>query len=130
MTCWPSVNQVLLFELIPILSCKNDLICLMMSCMFYLFSLQVFEKSGLEIWGFIIFSELAVLDWFLTWQIKHSKIPVRTYVLSFESFRLFCLNARILRRTDTEPHKGPRISPKLWTYIIPNMDCVFFNDSV
>ena len=35
----------------------------MMSCMFYLFPLQ--EKSDSEVLDFWIFSELAVLDWFL-----------------------------------------------------------------
>ena len=47
----------------------------MMSCMF---SLQVFEKSDLEVLDFWKCSELVILDWFSTWRIKHARIPVRT----------------------------------------------------
>ena len=43
----------------------------MMFSMFYLFSFQFMEKSNLEVLEFWVFSELAILEWFLTWRFKH-----------------------------------------------------------
>ena len=43
----------------------------MMFSMFYLFSFQFMEKSNLEVLEFWVFSELAILEWFLTCSFKH-----------------------------------------------------------
>ena len=36
----------------------------MMSCMIFLFSLQVLDQSDLDVLDYWKFSELAILDWF------------------------------------------------------------------
>ena len=74
----PSLNSFTNIFIIRI-NCKNDLICLMMSCIVCLFPLQVIEKLDPEVLEFWIFSELAILGWYLTWCIKHARIPVCTY---------------------------------------------------
>ena len=51
----------------------------MMSWIFPLFSLQVLDKLDLEVLDFWLFSELAILDWCLTWHIKYAIIPVCKY---------------------------------------------------
>ena len=51
----------------------------MMYSMSYLFSLQVFEKLDLEVLEFWLISELAILEWFLTWNFKHVIILVFAY---------------------------------------------------
>ena len=56
---------------IVILYCKNDLVWLMISSTFSLFFLQVLEKLNLEVLDFRVFSELAILELFLTWRFKH-----------------------------------------------------------
>ena len=50
-----------------------------MYSMFCLFYLQVIEKLDLEVLDFWIFSELSILEWFLTWYFKHVIIHVRVY---------------------------------------------------
>ena len=47
-----------------------------MSCMFTIFSLQVLNKSDLEVLEFLMFSELSILEWHLTLNIKHARTPV------------------------------------------------------
>ena len=49
--------------IIIIINFRNDLIFLMVSCMFCLFYFQVLEKPDLEILKFWTFVELAILDW-------------------------------------------------------------------
>ena len=51
----------------------------MVSSIFSLFPLQVLEKFDSDILEFWIFSELAILEYFLTWNLKHSRIPVHAY---------------------------------------------------
>ena len=46
---------------------KKNIVCIMMSCMFYLFSFQDLDKldmGGLDFW---LFKKLSILDWFWTW---------------------------------------------------------------
>ena len=51
----------------------------MMSSMLSLFSFQAIEKLDLDILDFWIFTGLPILEWFTTWFLKYSFIPVRTY---------------------------------------------------
>ena len=53
-----------------------------MSSMFGLFTLKVFDKLELEVLDFRLFTQLAILEWFSTWNFKHARIPVRTYFQS------------------------------------------------
>ena len=52
---------------------KNDLICLMISCMFCIFSLQFLDKFDLLV------LEFSILDWYSNWHIKQARIYVCTY---------------------------------------------------
>ena len=47
--------------------------------MLSLFSFQALEKIDLEILDFWLFTELSILEWFLTWFFKYALIPVRIY---------------------------------------------------
>ena len=47
--------------------------------MLYLFSLWSLEKLDLENLDFWLFTEMSILDWFLTWFFKYALITVRTY---------------------------------------------------
>ena len=51
----------------------------MMSGIFFHFSLRVLEISVLGGFGLMEISELAVFDWFVTWQFHFARIPVCTY---------------------------------------------------
>ena len=51
----------------------------MMSSMLSLFPFRALEKLDLEILDFWLFTELPILEWFLTWFFKYALIPVRTY---------------------------------------------------
>ena len=51
----------------------------MMTGIFSLFSLQVLDISYLEVFDFEMFSELAIVDWFLTWPFNHARTPVHAY---------------------------------------------------
>ena len=55
----------------------------MVSNMFSTFSLQVTEELSLEVWNFCVFSELVILEWFLTWHFKHF-----LYLLIFKGARI------------------------------------------
>ena len=50
----------------------------MMSSMVSLFCLQVLDELSFGVLDFWLFTELAILEWFLTWRSKHARIPVRT----------------------------------------------------
>ena len=69
--------------------------------MFCLFSVQFLEKLDLEVLYFWTFLELAILDWFLTFCIKYSRI-YRTYVFSMEY--LLSLLSYNVSTNDTAPH--------------------------
>ena len=58
-----------------------------MYCTFTLFTLQLLNKSDLEVLEFRNFSELAILDWYLTRHIKHARILVLT---NFQ-WNIYCL---------------------------------------
>ena len=45
---------------------------------------QVVEISDLEVLDFCIFTELAILKYFLTWSFEHAEIPLLTYFQSNE----------------------------------------------
>ena len=47
--------------------------------MLYLFYLQVLYKVDLEVLYFYVYLVFAILEWFLIWHFKHSRIPVRKY---------------------------------------------------
>ena len=47
--------------------------------MLSLFSFQALEKLDVEILDFLLFTELSILEWFLTWFFKYALIPVHTY---------------------------------------------------
>ena len=48
--------------------------------MFCLFPLQVLDKLDLEVLDFCILSDVAILDLYLTWNIKHARIPVHNFL--------------------------------------------------
>ena len=56
----------------------------MTSSTFYLFYLQIMDKLNLEVLDFGVFSELAILEWFLTWCFKHFR-----YVRIFKGVGIF-----------------------------------------
>ena len=62
-----------------IFNSNNKLIWLVVSSMLYLFSFRALEKLDLDILNFWLFTELSILEWFLTWFFEYSLIPVRTY---------------------------------------------------
>ena len=62
-----------------ILNCKNVLIFPMIC----LFPLQVLDKLDLKVLESCIFPELDLLDWCLNCCIKHSHIPLRTYIFCY-----------------------------------------------
>ena len=47
--------------------------------MFYPFSVEVLDISDLEVLDFWLFSYLVILDWFSTWHIKYTRIPMNVY---------------------------------------------------
>ena len=51
----------------------------MMSRISSLFSFQALDKLDLDILDFWLFTELSILEWFLTWFFKYSLITVCTY---------------------------------------------------
>ena len=81
---------------------QNDINSLVVPCMFCLFFLHVFEKSNLEVLNFGVFSELDMLDWFWTWQIKHARVSRYTYFNSslyiFLSYTTLILRGSVLNR--------------------------------
>ena len=50
----------------------------MMTGIFSLFYLRVLYISYLEVFDFEMFSELDIVDWFLTWPIKNARTPMNT----------------------------------------------------
>ena len=50
----------------------------MMSYIFASFPSQVLYKLNLDILDFVIFSELAILDWYSNWHIKNAIFPMNT----------------------------------------------------
>ena len=60
--------------------------------MLSLFSFQALEKLDLDILDFWLFTELYILEWFLTCFFKYALIPVRTY------FKLQPLSDQVIGR--------------------------------
>ena len=58
----------------------------MMSSRFYLFYLEVMETLNLEVLYLRVFSELAILEWFLSWHFKHF-----LYVIIIKDMGIFIL---------------------------------------
>ena len=55
------------------------LIWIMISSMFSLFYLHVFDTSYLELLEFWIWSESNILEWFKTWYVKHARNTIHLY---------------------------------------------------
>ena len=51
----------------------------MIPCLFCIFTLQDLDRLDMEVLESWIFLEFSILGWYLTWSIKHAKIPVRVY---------------------------------------------------
>ena len=69
----------ILFIVIP--NCKNDLICLIISFVFWFFSLHVLDKLDLEVLNSWMFSYLHILNWYLTLNIRHTIITVGAHFI-------------------------------------------------
>ena len=62
--------------------------------MFPLFSLQLLKKSDLEVLESLMLSELAILNWYLTWPINHAGIPVLMHI-QWNIYRLMLFQLKI-----------------------------------
>ena len=70
------VDSLLLCYFILIINCDNKLILFVMFSIFFLIllpSLTNFRLRDFGLWGF---SGLGILEWFSTWNIKHSTTPI------------------------------------------------------
>ena len=103
------VNYIIIFH------CKNDRICLIILHVFH-FSLQVLDKLDFWVLEFWLFSELAHLDWYLTWRIKYKIIPVCT---DFHWNRFNICTQVVITLTDYVLYA--QISAQMVLYI-----CIFF----
>ena len=90
---------------------------------------STFYRKICTVLDFRIFPELAILDWFLIWWIKHAIIPVHTYfnlslyhhchiIKYWSKGKLWHIhNICDLWMPGNKPQTGPSIPPKLQTCI-------------
>ena len=64
----------------------------MVYSMFSLFSIQVLDKLNFEVLDFWLFTELAILEWFLNWCFKN------TIILYLHIFKVQHLSNQVLGR--------------------------------